>query len=290
MTKISIIGGGKIGEALISGLVSSGVNPKDIHVANRRPERGKELFDAYGIVDYTDVTQAVDDVDTVFLCVKPKDIVSVLAEMSETLDNNAQDTTVISMAAGITLRAMEEVVSAGTPVVRVMPNTPMLVRSGTLAVSVGRFVGAEELADIEELLRAVGDVFVVEESQMDAVVAMSGSSPAYYFLFVEAMIDAGISLGLPRDLARDLAVSSAHGAALLMKETGEEPSLLRANVSSPGGTTIAAIRELEESGLRGAIYRATSKCAERNAQLGAPRPAPKHSVLSPTANGETEDD
>lgn len=267
MTKIAVIGGGKIGEALISGLVASGVNPKDIHVANRRAERGKELLDTYGIVEYTDARPCVDDVDTVFLCVKPQHTLAVMAEISETIDNNSQDTTVISMAAGITLRALEEVATAGTPVARCMPNTPMLVRKGTLALSTGRFVGTDQLEDITTLLSAVGDVYVVEESQMDAVVAMSGSSPAYFFLFVEAMIDAGVNLGLPRELARDLAVSSAHGSGALMKESGAEPSALRANVSSPGGTTIRAIRELEESGLRGAIYRATAKCAERNAEL-----------------------
>ncbi|MDU0479045.1 pyrroline-5-carboxylate reductase [Staphylococcus chromogenes] len=270
MTKISVIGGGKIGEALISGLVASGINPKDIHVANRRAERGKELLDKYGIVEYTDVRQSVEDVDTVFLCVKPKDILPVLAEISETIDNNSQDTTVISMAAGITIRALEDVATAGTPVLRVMPNTPMLVRQGTLALTAGRFVGSEQLEDISDLLSAVGDVYVVEESQLDAVIALSGSSPAYFFLFVEGLIDAGVNLGLPRELARSLAVSSAHGAGALMKETGLEPAELRANVSSPGGTTIRAIRSLEESGLRGAIYRATSACAERNAELAPP--------------------
>lgn len=271
MTKIAVIGGGKIGEALISGLVEGGHSPKDIHVANRRPERGKELVETYAVTDYTDVNQCIEDVDVVFMCVKPKDTLSLLASMSDTLDNNAEDTTVISMAAGVTLKSLEEVVSAGTPIVRVMPNTPMLVRRGTSVISPGRFVGQEQLEQIKELLGAVGDVFVVEEGHMDAVVAMSGSSPAYYFLMVEAMIDAGINLGLPRAVAKDLAVSSLVGAGHLMKETGEEPAVLRANVSSPGGTTIRAIRELEQSGLRGMIYRATEKCAQRSHELGTVR-------------------
>ncbi|MFV8394852.1 pyrroline-5-carboxylate reductase [Corynebacterium hindlerae] len=275
MTKIAVVGGGKIGEALISGLVAGGYSPKDIHVANRRPERGKELVDAYGVIDYTDVGQSVEDVDVVFLCVKPKDTLSLLSSLSDTLDNNSQDTTVISMAAGISVKSLEEVVSAGTPIVRVMPNTPMLVRRGTSAISPGRFVGDEQLAQITELLEALGDVFVVEESQMDAVVAMSGSSPAYFFLFVEAMIDAGINLGLPRDLAKNLAISAAAGSTALMQETGLEPSELRANVSSPGGTTIKAIRELEQSGLRGMVYRATEKCASRSAELGATKSTTK---------------
>lgn len=273
MTKIAVVGGGKIGEALISGLVAGGTNPKEIHVANRRPERGKELVEAYGVIDYTDVNQSVEDVDVVFLCVKPKDTLPLLAAMADTLDNNSQDTTVISMAAGIGLKSMEEVVSAGTPVVRVMPNTPMLVRRGTSAVSPGRFIGQEQLEQITELLGALGDVFVVEESQMDAVVALSGSSPAYFFLFVEALIDAGVNLGLSRELAKGLAISSALGSATLMQETALEPSVLRAHVSSPGGTTIKAIKEFEQSGLRGMVYRATEKCAARSAELGAMKPA-----------------
>ncbi|QGU02958.1 Pyrroline-5-carboxylate reductase [Corynebacterium kalinowskii] len=269
MTKIAVIGGGKIGEALISGLVAGGHSPKDIHVANRRPERGKELVETYAITDYTDVNQCIEDVDVVFMCVKPKDTLSILASMSDTLDNNAEDTTVISMAAGVTLKSLEEVVSAGTPIVRVMPNTPMLVRRGTSVMSPGRFVGEEQLEQIKGLLGTVGDVFVVDESHMDAVVAMSGSSPAYFFLFVEAMIDAGINLGLPRAVAKELAVSSLVGSGHLMQESCEEPAVLRANVSSPGGTTIRAIRELEQSGLRGMVYRATEKCAQRSNELGA---------------------
>ncbi|MEJ5997683.1 pyrroline-5-carboxylate reductase [Corynebacterium sp. H130] len=271
MTKIAVIGGGKIGEALISGLVAGGHSPKDIHVANRRPERGKELVEAYAVTDYADVKQCAEEVDVVFLCVKPKDTLSLLASLSDTLDNNSQDTTVISMAAGITLKALEEVVSAGTPIVRVMPNTPMLVRRGTSVVSPGRFVGEEQLEAISELLGAVGDVFVVDEAHMDAVVALSGSSPAYFFLFVEAMIDAGINLGLPREVAKNLAISSLVGSGALMQETGEEPAALRANVSSPGGTTIRAIREFEQSGMRGMVFRATEKCAQRSAELGTMR-------------------
>lgn len=269
MTKIAVIGGGKIGEALISGLVAGGHSPKDIHVANRRPERGKELVETYAVTDYTDVNQCIEDVDVVFMCVKPKDTLPLLASMSDTLDNNAEDTTVISMAAGITLKSLEEVVSAGTPIVRVMPNTPMLVRRGTSVVSPGRFVGEDQLEQIKELLGAVGDVFVVYETHMDAVVALSGSSPAYFFLFVEAMIDAGINLGLPRAVAKKLAVSSLVGSGHLMQETGEEPAVLRANVSSPGGTTIRAIRELEQSGFRGMVYRATEKCAQRSSEMGS---------------------
>lgn len=268
MTSIAVIGGGKIGEALISGLIASGVSPKDIHVTNRTPERGQKLKDEYGVVPFTENVPAVDDVDVVFLCVKPKDIIKVTEEISSAVDNN-DSTTLVSMAAGISNSAIEEVLSAGSPVIRVMPNTPMLVGKGMSAVAAGRFASDEQLQQVVDLLGAIGAVRVVEESDMDAVTAMSGSSPAYLFLIVESMIDAGVNQGLPRDVAKDLAVNAMYGAAAMLKETGTEPSELRANVSSPAGTTIAALRELEESGVRGAFYRAVEKCAERSRELGA---------------------
>lgn len=267
MTSIAVIGGGKIGEALISGLIASGSNPKDIHVTNRTPERGQELKETYGVVPFTENTPAVDDVDVVFLCVKPKDIVKVTEEISSAVDNN-ESTIVVSMAAGIANSAIEEVLSAGSPVVRVMPNTPMLVGKGMSAVAPGRFVSEEQLEQVNELLSVIGAVRVVEESDMDAVTAMSGSSPAYLFLVAESMIDAGVNLGLTRDAAKELAVNALYGASAMLKETGEEPSQLRANVCSPAGTTIAAVRELEESGIRGAFYRAAEKCAQRSKELG----------------------
>lgn len=267
MSKIAVIGGGKIGEALIAGLIAGGVAPKDIHVANRRPERGKELTEAYGVIDFPDADQSADDVDVVFLCVKPKDTLEVLGQLADTIDNNS-DTTVISMAAGIALKQLEDAVSAGTPVVRVMPNTPMLVGKGMNVVAPGRFVSAEQLDSVTQLLGMVGEVVVTQESAMDAVTALSGSSPAYVFLMAEAMVDAGVSLGLDRDLATRLTVSAISGAGAMLEQPGADPYRLRADVMSPGGTTIAAIRELEEGGLRAAMYRATEACARRSKELG----------------------
>ncbi|MGD7003102.1 pyrroline-5-carboxylate reductase [Corynebacterium halotolerans] len=270
MTSIAVIGGGKIGEALISGLVASGVNAGDIRVTNRREERGNELREKYGVVTLSDNSQAVDGADVVFLCVKPKGILAVLGEISDSLAENDGDTTVVSMAAGISLGAMEEAVSAGTPVIRVMPNTPMLVRQGMCAIAGGRFTTDEQVETTRQLLTAVGDVRVVAESDMDAVTAMSGSSPAYIYLVAESLIDAGVNLGLTRDAAQELAISAIHGAGAMLKESGDDPTALRVNVSSPAGTTVAALRELEESGIRGAFFRAAEACAARSAELGAP--------------------
>lgn len=268
MTKIVVIGGGKIGEALISGLVTSGLDPQSITVTGRRPERGAELRERYGVRDSTDNRQATEDADVVFLCVKPKMIVEVLGEISDAVEGNDVTTVLVSMAAGMPLATMEDAVVAGTPVVRVMPNTPMLVGRGMNAVATGRFVTGEQLEQVTGLLSAVGEVLPVAEADMDAVTALAGSSPAYFFLVAEALIDAGVSLGLTRAVAEKLVVTSAAGAGIMLSESGQDPASLRANVSSPAGTTVAALRELEESGLRGAFFRATEACARRSAELG----------------------
>ena len=270
MMKTAIIGGRKIGEALLAGLIAGGQQPHDINLTNRDTDRGRELTETYGITHLTDNAAAVGDVDVVFLCVKPKDTARILKEVSGTLDSNDSDTLVVSMAAGIPITALEDVVSAGTPIVRVMPNTPMLIGHGMSAVARGRFVSDEQLDTITGLLETVGDVAVVEESQMDAVTAMSGSSPAYLFLVAEAMIDAGVNLGLGRDLASSLVTSTLEGASAMMKESDFAPVELKNDVCSPGGTTIAAVRVLEESGIRGAFFRATEACARRSAELGGP--------------------
>jgi len=175
MTKIVVIGGGKIGEALISGLVNAGVSPQSITVTGRRPERGEELRERYGVRDSTDNRQAAEDADVVFLCVKPKMILDVLGEISGAIEENDVTTVLVSMAAGVTLSAMEDAVVAGTPVVRVMPNTPMLVGRGMNAIATGRFVTPEQLEQVQELLSVVGEVLPVAESDMDAVTALAGS-------------------------------------------------------------------------------------------------------------------
>lgn len=285
MSKIAVIGPGKIGEALIGGLISGGVEPKDIHIGHRRPERGVELHDAYGVQDFTDNSQAVEGVDVVFLCVKPKQIVGVLEELAETLDSN-DATTVVSMAAGISNRTMEDAISAGAAVVRVMPNTPMLVGHGMSAIAPGRYTSQDEVSAVAELLSMVGDTEVVSEDQLDAVTAMSGSSPAYLFMVAEALIDAGVNLGLPRDLAQRLAVSSLAGAGALMAGSEKDPVQLRADVSSPGGTTVAAIRALEENGLRTAFYRGAEACARRSAEMGAPAPSKAPDAEDDSENAE----
>lgn len=265
---VAILGAGSIGESLLAGLVASGFDPKHITATNRTESRRDELAERYGVNVSDDNNAAVADSDVVFLCVKPNQVLEVLDEVSTDVADADTQPVLVSMAAGICLHTMEEAVSsAGAPIVRVMPNTPMLVGKGVLAAAFGRFVDDDQRAVIAELLGAAGKFVEVEEKQMDAVTAVSGSGPAYFFLLAEALVDAGVSLGLPRDLATELASATAAGAGAMLEET-PDPAGLRAGVSSPAGTTVAAIRELEESGLRGALYRAAEACATRSAEMG----------------------
>lgn len=267
MQRIAVIGAGNIGEALIAGLIRSGVEGEAVTATNRSSERSRELEERYGVRTTSDNAQAVRDADVAFLCVKPAQVLDVIGELGDAVAGG--ETVLVSMAAGVSIAAMQGAVSvAGTPVVRVMPNTPMLQGKGVLAVAYSRFVDGAQREAVADLLSAVGEVVDITEDQMDAATAVSGSGPAYFFLVAEALTDAGVSLGLPRDLAERLAVSTAEGAGA---QLGRGPPVVGkhgAGVSSPAGTTVRAIRELEESGLRGAFYRATEACARRSAELG----------------------
>jgi pyrroline-5-carboxylate reductase len=209
---------------------------------------------------------AVAEAATIALVVKPQDLPGVLAELAPHLRTGQL---LVSLAAGITTAAIEALVPDGVAVARVMPNTPALVGEGMAAVSPGARCGEEQLAEAERLLAAVGRVVRVPEKQQDAVTAISGSGPAYVFLVVEAMIEAGVHLGLPRPTAAELAVQTVLGAATLLRETGEHPALLREQVTSPGGTTAAALRTLEEHGLRAAFQAALEAARDRSKALAA---------------------
>ena len=266
--KIAVLGAGNIGEALIAGLISAGVEPLRITATNRSPERGAELAERYGVVTTDDNNEAAVDADVCFLCVKPAQVLGVIEEIGDTVAKNEVSTALVSMAAGVTISAMESAASsAGTSVARVMPNTPMLVGKGVHVAASGRYVDEDKRAQVLEALAVTGHVVEVPEKLIDAATAVSGSGPAYFYYFTEALIDAGVSLGLPRDVARELAVATASGAGEML--LGEKtPAQLRYDVSSPAGTTAMAIRELEESGVRGALYRATEAAAKRSAELG----------------------
>jgi pyrroline-5-carboxylate reductase len=264
MTRIAVLGAGKIGEALLSGLLAGGCAADDLVFTERHPERAAELTSRLG-VDAVDVPTAARRSDMVVVAVKPQDITPVLAELAPVL---RPGTLVVSLCAGLPTALFEGALPAGTPVVRVMPNTPMLVGEAMSAISPGTHATDEQLTDVEKMLSSVGRVVRVPESQQDAVTALSGSGPAYFFFLVEAMIDAGILLGLPRAVAADLIVQSAFGAARMLRESTDHPVILREAVTSPAGTTIAAIRELERHGVRAALIAAIEAARDRSVELG----------------------
>jgi pyrroline-5-carboxylate reductase len=254
-----------MGEALLSGLLRAGRSPADLVFVERHPDRSKLLEERYGVTGVT-VSDAVDRADTLLVAVKPQEMGALLDELAGV---GTQGTLVISIAAGIPTSFLEQRLTAGTPVVRVMSNTPVFVDEAMSAVAAGAHAGEEHLARTEALLRPVGKVIRVPESQLDAVTALSGSGPAYFFFLVEAMIDAGILLGLPRAVAAELIVQTAVGSAKMLSESGEHPVQLREAVTSPGGTTIAAIRELENHGVRAALLAALEAARDRSRELAA---------------------
>ncbi|MDP9430709.1 MAG: pyrroline-5-carboxylate reductase [Actinomycetota bacterium] len=260
---LAIIGGGKIGEALLSGLVRRG-GAEGIVVCERHPERAAELTARYG-VPVLGLAEAAARARVLLLAVKPQDIGTLLGLLAGSVDAGHL---VVSVAAGVPTSTIEAALPAGVPVVRVMPNTPALVDEGMSVLSAGANADEGDLDEAEALLAAVGRVRRVPEAQQDAVTALSGSGPAYFFYLVEAMVDAGILLGLPRDLAADLIVQTALGSAVMLRDSGEHPVQLREAVTSPGGTTIAAIRELERHSVRAALIAAIEAAHARSVELG----------------------
>lgn len=265
MSVIAVLGAGKIGEALLSRLLTSGRSPEDLMFTERYPDRVAQLEQTYR-VRAVDTATAASKADVLVVAVKPQDIDPLLAELAELINS---DTLIVSLCAGLPTALYERRLPDGVPVVRVMPNTPMLVGEAMSVISAGRYATEAHLRLAEQLLGSVGKVVRVPESQQDAVTALSGSGPAYFFYLVEAMIDAGILLGLPRPLVTELITQSAVGAAQMLRETGEHPVLLREAVTSPGGTTIMAIRELERHGVRAALLAAIESARDRSIELGA---------------------
>jgi pyrroline-5-carboxylate reductase len=262
---VAVLGTGKIGEALLSGMIRAGWRPADLLVTTRRTERATELHDRYGVEPVTNA-DAAKRADTLILAVKPQDMGKLLDELGPHL---TPERLVISAAAGITTAFIEERLATGTPVVRVMPNTPVLVDEGMSVISAGSHALAEHLTHTEEIFGGVGKTLRVPESQQDAATALSGSGPAYFYFLVEAMTDAGILLGLPRAQAHDLIVQAAIGAAVMLRDSGEHPVKLREAVTSPAGTTISAIRELEKHGVRAALIAALEAARDRSRELAS---------------------
>lgn len=286
MARIAIVGGGGMGEALLAGLLRAGRQVKDLVVAEKDPDRAKYLAEKHSVL-VTSVADAVDTATYVIVAVKPFDVEGLVAEIAEAAAQAESDTAeqvFVTIAAGVTTAFFENKLPAGAPVIRVMPNAPVVVGGGVSALAPGRFATPEHLKEVSAIFDAVGGVLTVPESQLDAVTALSGSGPAYFFLMVEAMVDAGVNAGLSRSVATELVAQTMAGSAAMLLDrldqtqksgdAGARPAMdtsaaeLRATVTSPGGTTAAGLRELEKGGLRAAVASAVDAAKTRSEQLG----------------------
>jgi len=263
--KVAFLGAGKMGEALVAGLIRAGGRSKEeILVTARREERARDLADRHGVTALLDNPEAARSARTLVLTVKPQDMEALLEQLSAAVD---ADHLVISFAAGIRTSFIESRLGESIPVVRVMSNVPVMVDEAMSVISPGAYAEDKHLAVAEELLGYVGRVLRLSEVHQDAVTATSGSGPAYFALLAEAMIDGCILLGLSRDVATDLIVQTMLGSAKMLRDTGKHPVEIREMVTSPGGTTIAAIRHLEQAGVRAAFLNAIDAARQRSAEL-----------------------
>ena len=260
--RIAILGTGEIGESLLAGLRSS--DWADIVATARREERATELREKHGMEATTSNADAIRGADVVVIAVKPQDVPALLGEIGHLL---TAEQTVLSVAAAIRTEAIERHLSADVPVVRSMPNAPSTVHEGIAGICAGRHAGREHVDRAATVLRAVGDVVEVPEYQMDVITAVSGSGPAYFALLAEAMIEAGVLLGLSREISTKLVVQTMFGTAKLLRDEHMHPVELREAVTSPGGTTTRAIRELEQAGVRAAFLNAINAAVERSQEM-----------------------
>lgn len=264
MSTLAIIGTGVMGETVLAGLLRAGWSAGDIIGVDRFEARLREIESRHG-VRTLGVAEATAAADTVLLAVKPQDVPATLADMAAEV---TPSTLVISLCAGVSTASLEDGLPSGTRVVRVMPNTPAQVSAGMSAVSAGQHATSADVDRVVAIMGAVGEVVVVPEGYQDAVTAVSGSGPAYLFYVAEAMIDAGVKLGLPRDIASQLATQTLLGSAKLLSESGEHPTVLRERVTSPAGTTAAAIATLDERAVKAAFAAAMEAARDRSIALG----------------------
>lgn len=260
---VAMLGTGKMAEAVLAGLLRSGWSADQLVVTARRPARGAELAERYGVTVVGN-TEAAERADILVIGVKPQDAAALLGEIGPKVSANKL---VVSLCAGLTTGFFADRLPGDAPVIRVMTNTPALIGEAMTAISAGPHATGEQLAVAEEMFKPLGATVRVPEYQQDAVTALSGSGPAYFYLMVEAMIDAGVLLGLPRQVAHELVVQTAVGSAVMLRDSGEHPVKLREAVTSPAGTTAAALRELENHGVRAALLSALEAARDRAAQI-----------------------
>jgi len=263
--RLAIVGVGMMGEALARGLLEAGWSPAEIVVTDAVASRADDVAKMLGCAKAPDAASAAAAASGVLLAVKPQDARSALDELAGSL----RDGGLVSIVAGMRTSAIEDALGKGASVVRAMPNTPARVGKGVTALTAGTNTSdaTRELADA--VFSAVGPVVWLDESKLDAVTALSGSGPAYVFLVAEALVDAGVALGLPRDVAETLTYATLEGSAAMLRSTGEVPAVLRAQVTSPGGTTAAAVSVLEARAVRSAFIEALRAARDRSVELGS---------------------
>jgi len=264
--KIGIVGGGQMGEALIRGILESElINAEKIMVAEPDADRRRYLAETYSLSVADEANRVADDCPILVMAVKPQILRQVLDSCRHNLSDNHL---LISIAAGISIRSLEEWAGEDRKIIRVMPNTPALVLAGASALSANTKASTDDISFAMRIFSAIGTCLEVEEKFLDAVTGLSGSGPGYIFAFIEALIDGGILAGLPRQISEQLVLQTVYGAAKLAMESGEPPAVLRGKVTSPGGTTITGLKVLEEAGFRGAVMKAVQAAAARSAELG----------------------
>jgi pyrroline-5-carboxylate reductase len=263
---IAFLGAGNMAEALIKGLLRAGTaRPESLLATARRPERLEGLGRTYGVRTTLDNLAAVREADVVVLAVKPQALDKVLVQVAPAA---APGKLFISVAAGVPIAAMERRLGVGARIIRTMPNTPSLVGAGACALAPGEHASEEDLAVASRIFQSVGSTTVVDENLLDAVTGLSGSGPAYIFLIIEALSDAGVKVGLPRYTALKLAAQTVLGSAQLLIETSAHPGQLKDQVTSPGGTAIAGLHTLEAGGLRTTLINAVEAATRRARELG----------------------
>ena len=266
--KIGFIGCGNMGTAMMGGIIKSGLlDPSDVFISDMNAERLQTVEAKYGVNTSTDNSFVAKNSDIIVMAVKPNIFSMVLEGINDDIDSGK---IILSIAAGKTIGDIENVVGSDKKIVRTMPNTPALVGEGMTAVCPNSNVKEDELAQIDQLLQSFGKTQVVAEYLMDAVIGISGSSPAYVFMFIEAMADAAVMAGLPRDSAYKMAAQAVLGSAKMVLETGKHPGELKDMVCSPGGTTIEAVAELEKTGLRASVISGVQKCIEKSIKMSKP--------------------
>ncbi len=264
--KLGFVGSGKMATALVSGAADSGVFAReDILVSDAVPGVAEKLAAAARVTAVATNAELVAQADVLVLCVKPNDALGALRSLGAA----AADKLIISIVAGLPLAALQEAAGRAARVVRVMPNTPALIHQGAAAYALGHNVPLDDAAVTEKLFGAVGAVVRVKEELLDVVTGLSGSGPAYVYLVIEALSDAGVLMGLPRDLSLKLAAQTVAGAAQMVVQTGRHPAALRDEVTSPGGTTVAGLEALEAGAVRSAFLSAVRAATERARELGA---------------------